>query len=66
MTDCVSCCEADAMEGHTECETCWDPEPCAALIWHGSRWGETPEPEEFCENAAEPGSEYCINHQGAE
>ena len=39
------------------------PEFCAAITWRGQPYGDTPEPDEFCENEAEPDSEFCDQHR---
>ena len=37
---------------------------CEAFTHIGSRWGNTPEPDEMCENDALPGSSFCEEHDG--
>lgn len=37
-------------------------EPCAYVVYPGSRYGPTPEPPEFCEEPAVPGEDYCERH----
>ena len=37
-------------------------QPCAAVVYRGNHWGDTPEPDELCENDALPGAEFCERH----
>jgi len=39
-----------------------EPEPCAGVVARST----LDDPAEFCEEDAEPGSEYCRRHQGAD
>ena len=39
---------------------------CAAIVWHGNRWGDTPEPDEMCDEDAVPGQEFCGRHADRE
>jgi len=39
-----------------------EPEPCAGVVARAT----LDDPAEFCEEDAEPGSEYCRRHQGAD
>jgi len=39
-----------------------DPQPCAGVVARAT----LDDPAEFCEEDAEPGSEYCRRHQGAD
>ena len=41
-------------------------QPCAAVVYRGNRWGDTPEPDEMCERDALPGAEFCEQHTDPE
>lgn len=40
-------------------------ERCIAVIWPGNRYGDTPEPPEYCDQDAAEGSELCEAHLAA-
>jgi len=52
------------MFGETDYEPGTEPRTCAAIEFHGSRNPDSPRfgPDEYCENEALPGSEYCAKH----
>lgn len=41
-----------------------EAEQCTYLVHAGSRWGDAPEPPEYCDEDAVDGSELCERHGG--
>lgn len=37
-------------------------ELCSYEVYAGQRYGDAPQPAEFCENPVVPGEEFCIAH----